>query len=559
MRIWQKMQPHPGLLIAIATFAALVLVKFGWGIPVAISPETLSTWPVDTIAPVRPLTEAFHMFDRSGTDPVVYPLFHFVLLDIFYSPYVALQYLLGGFNVPSSEFPYGIADPAVFFRHLTVIARMVSFLMGIGIVLGIYRITELVASRQAATWTVAFLVLLAPLVYYARTSNLDVPYLFWSTMAILQFIRASQNQKLGAHVAFAAFLALAVATKDQAYGFFLLLPVVLLVKTAIRYSKVAKRPFDHLAVFADKTLLITAATVIVVFALANNLLFGGLEGFLRHIDFAATFYDDTLTREFPDLYTIGHQWSLIQQSASIVLGMLGIGTCLLILGGVALAVRDRAWPALTLLLVVFSYYVAVIMYAGVVLPRYLLGPVIFLLPFAGISANWLFQRYQHYRRLLPAAAAIVVAWPFLLCVNMNLTLIGDSRYAMEAWVRNNVEPGSKIETQIQTRYLPHLSDQYDIDLVGNSLNVFTYDVISSELSAQALEQRNPEYILILKGLGVTGDPARMSGPAADYFDALINEELGYELLAQFETPSFLRYKQVTAGTRPTSYFLARKL
>ena len=558
LRTWHLIREHQPFVIALLIFTVLALAGFTWGIPLAISPETLSTWPVDTIAPVRPLTEAFHLFSRKGTDPVVYPLFHFILLDVFYGPYVVLQYLLGGFSNPSSEFPYGIADPQTFFRHLTLIARLVSFFMALGIIYGIYRITDEIASRQAAVGTAVFLALVAPLTYYAKTSNLDVPYLFWSTLAILQFIRAFKYHGIRHYTGFAVFAALAVATKDQAYGFFLLLPFILLYKTAARNAPAAPRPKDYIVALTDRRLLAMATAGIAAFALANNLLFGGLEGFLRHIEFASTFHTKNLKVAYPDMYTLGHQWMLVRQSVSMVTGMLGIGTLVLSLAGIVLSFRDRNWLALTLLVIMFTYYISVIMYAGIVLPRYLLGPVLFLLPFAGIAAHWLFKKYRHQRLSLSLGAVFIVGWQLMLCLNLNLTLIGDSRYPMAEWVRKNIEPGSRIETQVQTRYLPHLSDQYKIDVVGNSLDVITYDVIASELSEQALKRRDPDYILVLQGLGITGDPARMSAPERDYFDALLNEKLGYRVLAKFETPSFLSYKQITAGTQPTSYFLARK-
>ena len=58
--------------------------------------------------------------------------------------------------------------------------------------------------------------------YYAHTSNLDVPYLFWGCLAVLSLVRAVARREPRRLRAFAALAALAVGTKDQAYAMFLL-------------------------------------------------------------------------------------------------------------------------------------------------------------------------------------------------------------------------------------------------------------------------------------------------------------------------------------------------
>ncbi|MDJ0711384.1 MAG: glycosyltransferase family 39 protein [Woeseiaceae bacterium] len=532
---------HRWFLLVSALFAVLVLSRITWGLPLAVSAETLSTWPVDTIAPVRPLTEAFFLFSRDGTDPVVYPLLHFVVLDVFYGPYVASQYVLGGFGSPSSEFPFGVENTTAFFQHLTIIARAVSLAMALGIIWSVYRISEEVGNRRSAIMAAAFAGLLAPLTFYAGTSNLDVPYLFWSMLAVLQFVLAWKNGAARHYLLFGVFAAFAVATKDQAYGFFLALPFALLIRT--------RR--------IDGRLLAMGVAGVVAFALGNNLLFGGLDGFLRHLEHAGTIHEELLLATFPDMYTFHHQLLLLGQSGQIVVGMLGLGTTALIVLGLFRAVRDRRTVALSLLLIVATYHVFVIMYAGVVLPRYLLGSVLVLLPFAGIAADRLLERFEGRTALVAGGALFSLGWQLILCVNLGMTLMFDSRYAMEDWIRDNLEPGSRIETQVQHRYLPHLVDDYAIDLVGNALDVITYDTIASELKPEALARRNPPYILVLENLGVTGDPARQRPAGRRYFDKLLDGELGYDVLARFETPSLLDYRQVTAGTRPTSVLLGR--
>ncbi len=537
------------LLIACANFS----LAFTWGAPQAISPDTMSTWQIDTIAPVAPLTEAYYRFTREGTEPVVYPLFHFVVLDIAYAPYVAYQYLMGGLVDPGSEYPYGAVEPARFFRTLTLIARGVSLLMALGIVIAVFEITRRLFSRQAALWSALLTALIAPLAYYAKTSNLDVPYLFWTLLAVWQIVLIADGGKLRNYLAFAAFAAFAVASKDQAYGFFVVTPLLLIYLHARGRASIPG-PSILMRSAVSKPILLTAVTGAFSFALANNLLFGGLEGFLRHIDFARTFYATHL--EGGDVLFLNAQLQLLVNAIEISLQMMGPVTVLLVVAGVLLVLSERRYvPVCLLVLLSLSYYVFVLGTAGVVLPRYLLGPVILMMPFAGYAIA---QAVTASASLGYSMAFLAFASQLLLSAHLSFTLVTDSRIAMARWIRANVPNGSSIETQVQQRYLPHIGDAYRVNVVGNAFDAVTYDSVPEDLTPARLAERDPDYVLVLENLGVTGDPARTIRPdVIDFYTRLLNGELGYQVIVRFETGNYLPFRQLTAGTLPTSILLAR--
>lgn len=555
---WLALRYNQYLLLAAAILLINCLTAFTWAVPRVISPDTASSWAVDTIAPVPPLTEAYHRFTRTGTEFLVYPLFHYMVLAGTYTPYLALQYLTGGLRNPNAVFPYGIADPEGFFRNLALLAHAVSLVMALGILFTVHGIAKTVFTPRAAAWSALLTALLAPLAYYGKTSNLDVPYLFWTLLAVWQYLRIVHTQRLRNYAAFGACVALAVATKDQAYGFFVLTPIVLAVALA-RHRTAGRPSFGSVAAaLVGKPLLLTGAVTAVTFAVANNLLFGGWDGFLRHIHFMQQFLQENLLTENPERRTIGAQLSLAWQSFVLLGQMFGYVTFALAAGGIGVALRRRQWLALSLLLFPLGYYLAVLSAAGVVTSRYLLGPALLLLPFAGAALDRLLEGHRPLRRAGLVFGLVALAWQLLLSVNLNLTLLHDSRYAMEAWIRRNVAPGAIIESQIQQRYLPRLADVYRLVVAGNSMNVITYDVLPTELTPEALRARNPDYVLVLKGIGITGDPDRMQRPQLQrYYAELLTGALGYRVLAQFDTPSFLPYRQVTAGTQPTAILLAR--
>lgn len=544
------------LLVGLANF----LLAFHWGLPLATSPETTTPWPVDVIAPVPPLTEAYYLFTRRGTDPVIYPLLHYIVLDLAYAPYVLLQYLLGNLNNPNSVFPYGAVDPGSFFRDLNLIAQAVSLAMALGIVVTLYRIGRELFSPQAGLWSALIACLLPPMAFYAKTANLDVPYLFWTVLAVWYYVRILQEQRLKHYLAFGVCVALGVATKDQAYGFFVITPILL----AYGFAK-SRAPSGVISVqgvgraFLAKPLWLGGLAAIIAFALANNLLFGGWDGFRRHLSFATSFYQENLISSDPARHGFMAQLQRLVESGQLLGEMLGYGTLALCIAGVAYAAVHKRWLALSLPLLILGYYISVLAVAGVTYSRHMLGPALLLVPFGGAFIAYLTTvPHPAARRTGWVIVVICLGYQGFLSAHLNWTLWHDSRYQMESWLQEHIAPGSTIETQVQHRYLPRISDRYHVTLVGNTLDPIKYDVRTADLTPEALARRDPSYILVMKGLGVTGDPETMhQAELRSYFSDLLGGKLGYRVIAQFETPTLLSYRQVTAGTQPTTILLER--
>jgi 4-amino-4-deoxy-L-arabinose transferase-like glycosyltransferase len=527
-----------------------------WGLPQAVDTETVQPWALDTIAPIAPLNEAYHRFTRAGNEFVVYPLLHYIVLAGVYAPYVGWQFIDGDLDDPSSIFPYGIADVTAFCQDLTVLARLVSLAMALGIVLLIHRITLAVASPPAALLAALAASLFAPLAYYGKTSNLDVPYAFWVMLGVWQCLAILRDGRVRNYVLLGAFAAFAVATKDQAYGFFVLVPFFLAWADARRDSSTfsARR---WLAALFSPPMLAGGVAAVLAYAAANNLFFGGLDGLMRHLSYGGELYDYREQSE-DSFYAIGNQLELLGESTLILIQTLGPATAALALGGIVLAFRERRFELLFLLVFFVSYYLSVIVVFSLVFARYLLVPALLLLPFAGLAGARLLA--ARGRRAAAGGWLVVGAallGQLLLVVNLNLTLIADSRYAMEDWIRANVAEGRTIESPVRKRLLPRVADAYDVRVVGNSGDSITGLAVPEELTATALAKRSPDYILVLEGLGVTGDPAGWEQPVLlAYYEALLAGDLGYRIVADFETPHFLPFRQIP-GTRPRSILLAR--
>ena len=159
-------------------------------------------WAPDEIYPSQVLEAIESRFSNGWSGP--YPPFHYYVLSLAYVPFLVADWLLAT-RVP---FP------------LHLVNRSVSLVMATGIVVVCYVIGRELRGRAAGLAAALLTALLLPFVYYAKTGNLDVPYLFWFSLAMLFYTRIVVTGDAGAYAWFALTGALAIASKDQAYGFF---------------------------------------------------------------------------------------------------------------------------------------------------------------------------------------------------------------------------------------------------------------------------------------------------------------------------------------------------
>ncbi|MEM7676486.1 MAG: glycosyltransferase family 39 protein, partial [Myxococcota bacterium] len=195
-----------------------------WDVPGAWS------WENDAVAP-RELFNAVitNLTPGRGHN---YPLFHNLILFL-----LALPFLLPVAGVPGAldsaqAIRYAVLDP-VYMTPVLVMAKLVTVVMGAVTLLTIARITRRLFDDAAARWAVAFAITNLSIGYYFRTTNLDAPYLMWTVLAVDRALDVVERGHLRDYLAFGAFAALAVATKDQAYaGFALMAPLVFVVVPA---------------------------------------------------------------------------------------------------------------------------------------------------------------------------------------------------------------------------------------------------------------------------------------------------------------------------------------
>ena len=159
--------------ILIASFTALYALGAFWGLPSALTPAS------DSISPLGPL--AFVAKYRQADITFIYPAVHQLIQVAFYGVVLVAAKVTGAIGAISSVWPYGFKDPSAIFSLLLAVSNLISAVMAAFLLRTLWRMRP---DPAAAQWfAIPLLGLSGVYAYYARTANMDIPYLFWIVLA----------------------------------------------------------------------------------------------------------------------------------------------------------------------------------------------------------------------------------------------------------------------------------------------------------------------------------------------------------------------------------------
>ncbi len=438
---------------------AVYALGIGWGLPYATTAERMFPWGPDELAPLRSLGELYRLFGPPGaTFSPQYPMMQYFVQAVFAAPYALLLMLTGGIQGLNGTYPFGLEDPVGSLAVFTVLARIPTVLMAAGTVAVAWWTADRVWSRPAARFAALATMLSYPMFYYGRTSNVDVPALFWLAAGTAVFALSlceGLTTKRGAMLGL--FAALSIATKDAGYAYFAGVGVVLLGLQLGAAREAGTRPRT-----VWLPLLAGAGVAAVVYAVASGLVFS-VDRFLAHVDFIVHGTPLPEGVEHPYYYsgeaTLGGYATLAITTARHVSDSLGLPLALCALGGLGWTIRSR--PRLLWLLLP-----AVTVFLGSIVPvRFVL--IRFVLPigyvaglFVGPALAALVQaaraRGGAAVRLAPVAAAVCLLWAGVRGADLTVQMWTDSRYALGDWLAENVTAGAEVAYYGSQMKLPHL-------------------------------------------------------------------------------------------------------
>jgi hypothetical protein len=423
--------------------AALVVRLFGlgWGLPAS------DGWDDDGVAPRDFLVGVIQTYWPG--QHYTYPPLHLLILTVLSAP----VWIAGLARSPALD-PHTVIHTFIQVPTMTalaLVARATSIAMSLGLLWNMAKIGErLGGSARAGVWVAAACAANSALTYYSQTTNLDLPYLFWSVLALRWLVEGVATRQARLLRRVPVFAALAVATKDQAYALFLLgAPLTLGAWGALD-------PWARTNAVAISRELLVGLLIAVLLLLVVDGALTNPSGFAERLRFLLgsasqdhAYYAKTWQgreRAFVDSITaLPHYYPWI--FAPIVAA--GIA--------VAGASRDsaRRTAGLAPLFVALSFTLAFNVAARRTEHRFVLPQSVIWGLYAGLAFDALERRSA--RRMAPVFWAVAVpcfAVAIFGCVSVDAAMVLDPRYDAEAWMRDHIREGDTVEVYGNDVHLP---------------------------------------------------------------------------------------------------------
>jgi len=533
----------------LAAFALTQLVAIAWDLPSSFS------WENDGIAP-RDLFGGI-LFNLTPGKGHRYPLFHYLVVGI---PSL-------GALVPAALSAENFSLAAVQARVLTVpvmtaislIAKLIAIAMGSICVLALARIAERTVSRRAARFTALFAITSLSFAYYARASNLDVPALMWTLLALSALLDVAEQRRRRDYLAFGVFAAVAVATKDQAYASFVLVtPLYLLV----------------LPGFQPRRVLQALAAAVLGYGVLSGAVWNprGLPARLalltgpnsqdwRKYPFDRGGMADNLRDVIANI--AAYFWPL----PLLMIAVLGIALAIVVPGSDRL--RSRAFRLLPLC-AALSHLCFFVLIAGRSEDRFLLPIGLALAYYGGLACDVALTRLAavgwRAPRLATALVGVLLFASAARSFQVQLTQLGDARYEVERYLAKLPE-GATVETYGLLVYLPRFDaiagPVHRVQRVDPSSSTDARNPLPGALELQApyaaIESRAPDVLVIPESYaerflehGTGYVPAVRRNPAEDaveFFRAAVSDRLPGYRIAFVAAPHLPRWAELL-GARP---------
>lgn len=512
------------MLLAVAVVHGIALT---WGLPAS------DGWDVDGVAPRDFLPGLIATFTPG--DHFTYPPLHLAILGLLTLPVSLVEIARVPSHAPADVIAAFTAVPIM--TIFALVARFVSFGMSLGVVVMIGRFSDRIFGRAARPWAMAIAGVEVAGTYYAHTTNLDLPALFWSLCAFDVLARAILDddprrlRKVGLLVAFA------ITTKDQAYAIHALtLPFAVLA-----WSRRSDRPVIREGVLT--AVLVVALVLAIDGALVNP---SGFAARVRFLTGPASQDFAQHSKDWPG--RISAFWDALTffpMHYPVLLAPI-------LVAGVVLALRRThgrgrivaALPAVAAL----SFTLAFNCVARRVEERFLLPQMQLVAVYGGVLAI-----APMGGRVL-GVAAIVLGLRGAL--DIDVVMLRDARYDAERFIAEEIPHDDAIEVYGNNVYLPRLPADRSILRVGLDdprRRSPLPGVTETKALLGAVEERRPKWIVVPTGFAwryLQEDPGAHHGrvlpksqqaeladaDTRDFVRALFAEKTAYRLAYRAHEP-----------------------
>ena len=443
-----------------AALAVVAVILLGFGIHLGAAPWR--GWVPDELTPDELLHAAQEGF--AGGWYFLYPPLQFYLVNLVTSPFLLLAHGgwldVGDYDIQAT---------------MHVVSRMISVIMGALTLLVVAMLAALTIGQRLTILAPFFLLTAPPFIFYSKTTNVDIPYVFWVSVAMLLFVRALTTRSLLAHVLLGAAVALAVTTKDQAYGFFPGAAAVLAWYSWSETASLGTWTARMRATVLDRRLWAGAGTCVVVFILVMGVPWN-VDGAIAHFELIRR--GSQAYRMFPP--TLDGMRRLTVATAALLPSALGLVCTVFAAVGLGVVLtRPRRYRLLVALLsLVISYLVSFVAVAGYIYDRFFLGVALLasLLAAVGFDTTMRTIRMPRARSFVTVGLLLLALLPSFL---LNVRIYADSRRQLEAWMKSHIDSDLQVIGSGPRERLPNLHPfrhLIETRLDGNALLEWDADV-----------------------------------------------------------------------------------
>lgn len=439
------------LLLAVVLLLSLALNLTGIGY------QQPSHWDpaVDGVHPTLALDAWENLFGERHVVSLKYPRTHVALMGAWERAWLVLRFGVDGAReradavmeiyrsapaTPTVDARERFASERETLSEMILAGRVLSALFGALAVAGVFLLTRELAGAAAAGLAGLAVAVADPLVYYAHTLNVDAPYVGWAMLALALLARAVRTGGTCALVGSIVAATLSGATKDQAFGLFLLL-VPAAVFLLLRPGGLA---VEGRARVRFRTIVAAGAAGAILYPLLLGLPFDP-EGVRTHFEHI---FGEGVTPYRTHPATFAGQVGLLHESLLHLAAMVGLPWLVLGAAGALLLVVREPRKAALVVLPAAAYHASFVAPIGYVYMRFLL-PVAVLLPIpAAMLVVAAVRGARGRRRWIAAAVAVAAVLALAPRMRQSVRLVellpADPRVEAARWLDETVGEGESI-------------------------------------------------------------------------------------------------------------------
>ena len=526
-------------VLAVAVYAPTA----PWGTPYATAGNRTEAWGVDDEPPTGPLAQLHDIVTpkHSQNPNLGYPMLHPFMVLATFAPYVTWLKATGGLGTPTEAYPHGFRDPVKALATLSLIAHFLSVLLAAGIVVAAYETGRTLWDEPSGLWGAAFAGLAYPMFYYSRTSNVDVPVLFYTALAGIPFARALMFGVTRRRALWlGSLIGLALATKEPAFASFLGIPFVLLLLPG---PGAATPPWRQRHCWTDAAWC--AFAVFAGYAVGSGMLVDPGR-WMAHIAFIRERSGDTMKGAvaFTTYYPMTWQGNVAlctRLTQLLANALTGPG---LVLGVIGLVMAVRRTPRAAWFAVTIVTYLAVLtLTARAAQLRYVMPPAFALALFAGYAVRQLLATRIPALRIAGASVAgATVLLASLRGVDLTWAMMHDSRYDAGVWLREHAKPGDRLDyfgsDQKQPPLEAYVSSGFAVDYLGGNIKA-PRDSATVAKIIRGWNERRPRFVALIPDYtSYPGEPFAATCPP-EIYARLEAGDIGFRRVAYFESPALL--------------------